>query len=176
MKAHVSQALEPVAPGGPVAVTSPAASEQVRIVMNANVGDGDGRSDWVWLRLANDDLAIAVFPQGATYEEVEDHAGRWGDGSHLRTFEGGGGIPAGDAVALIHPVRPDLVDRVLAGNLIDRLLADGRGEPGEPQCSWIRLENGDLALGVFQSVLTDPEVASDAAWPGIARDEPTFGM
>lgn len=39
------------------------------------IGNGE-RSDWQWVRLANGDLMLAVFPQGDGYFEVEDHVER----------------------------------------------------------------------------------------------------
>lgn len=38
-------------------------------VLTASVND-DGRSDWVWVRLANGDLLLATYPRGDTYEKV----------------------------------------------------------------------------------------------------------
>lgn len=35
---------------------------------------GDGRSNWYWLRLPNGDLVLCTFPQGDTYESVEQVA------------------------------------------------------------------------------------------------------
>lgn len=32
----------------------------------------DGRSNWVWIRLANGDLVLATYPQGDTYVSVVD--------------------------------------------------------------------------------------------------------
>ncbi len=49
----------------------PASKESVRTVLAANEDCPDGRSNWVWLRLPNGDLALGVFPQGDTYFDVE---------------------------------------------------------------------------------------------------------
>lgn len=51
-----------------------ASQEAVDFVLSQPVGTGDGRSEWVWLRLYNGDLILGVFPQGATYEEMEIEA------------------------------------------------------------------------------------------------------
>ena len=48
-----------------------ASSEAVQTVLNAPIETGDGRSDWVWVRLPNGDLILGTFPQGDTYFEVE---------------------------------------------------------------------------------------------------------
>lgn len=55
-----------------IAFVTPAPAEAVELVMNAPVETGHGRSEWVFLRLANGDLALGVFPQGNTYEEVTE--------------------------------------------------------------------------------------------------------
>lgn len=40
-------------------------------VIDAKVGDDDGRSEWYWLRLQNGDLMLACFPCGDTYLATE---------------------------------------------------------------------------------------------------------
>jgi hypothetical protein len=50
----------------------PAKPEDVTKVLAAAENDPDGRSQFVWLRLANGDLMLGVFPQGDTYCEVGD--------------------------------------------------------------------------------------------------------
>lgn len=51
----------------------------VQAVLDAPVND-DGRSEWLWLRMANGDLFLAVAPRGATYEHLEGEPGAgWGD-------------------------------------------------------------------------------------------------
>lgn len=47
-----------------------AAQDDVERVLKAEINDDDGRSDWVWVRLANGDLLLGMFPCGATYEKV----------------------------------------------------------------------------------------------------------
>ena len=51
-----------------------ASEEAFGIVMDAEVGDDDGRSPWKWLRLPNGDLMLGTFPRGGTYERVERDA------------------------------------------------------------------------------------------------------
>ena len=46
---------------------SPAAVERV---LEAPL-TGDGRSEWRWIRLANGDLILGVFPHGETYFAIE---------------------------------------------------------------------------------------------------------
>lgn len=43
-----------------------------RFVIDASDVSEDGRSRWLWVRLANGDLLLACYPQGGTYEIVED--------------------------------------------------------------------------------------------------------
>lgn len=75
---HVITAdLEIEAKNVPIATTSPASQEAVDLVLGSEVGTGDGRSEWVWLRLHNGDLMLGVFPQGDTYEKVADDAADW---------------------------------------------------------------------------------------------------
>lgn len=52
----------------------------------------DGRSEWFWLRLANGDLMVGLFPRGDTYMGFEpetaedwDKAAKAGTTSHLMT-------------------------------------------------------------------------------------------
>lgn len=53
----------------------PASAESVRTVLTADENSGDGRSNWVWVRLRNGDLILGVFPQGDTYFATErDHS------------------------------------------------------------------------------------------------------
>ena len=49
----------------------PASRQSVDYVLSQDVDDLDGRSEWLWLRLANGDLMLGVFPQGDTYCSVE---------------------------------------------------------------------------------------------------------
>lgn len=57
-----------------------AREQAVRLVLDAPVETGDGRSRWCWIRMANGDLFLACAPQGATYERLEGEPGAgWGD-------------------------------------------------------------------------------------------------
>ncbi|MBY0561521.1 hypothetical protein [Hyphomicrobium sp.] len=46
----------------------PATADDVARMLAADPFSGHGRSNWVWVRLANGDLMLATFPQGDTYE------------------------------------------------------------------------------------------------------------
>lgn len=48
-----------------------ASEDAVDRVINADVDESDGRSQWVWIRFPNGDLFLAVAPQGETYFAVE---------------------------------------------------------------------------------------------------------
>lgn len=48
-----------------------APDEAVDIVVNATLETNDGRSQWVWIRLPDGDLVLAVYPQGDTYFATE---------------------------------------------------------------------------------------------------------
>lgn len=48
-----------------------ASPESVVTVLGAGEGQEEGRSRWTWIRFENGDLALAVFPRGETYFEVE---------------------------------------------------------------------------------------------------------
>lgn len=61
--------------GETIAVVSPASQRDVNYVLAADESGHDGRSNWVWLRLANGDLILGVFPQGDTYEYVTNRSG-----------------------------------------------------------------------------------------------------
>lgn len=54
-----------------IAYIHPASQESVDSVLEASKDDPDGRSNWVWLRLPNDDLILGIFPQGDTYLACE---------------------------------------------------------------------------------------------------------
>jgi hypothetical protein len=60
-------------PPGLIAWACDASHEAVDHVLTRDIGE-DGRSPWIWLRLANGDLALAVFPRGNTYEYVSHDA------------------------------------------------------------------------------------------------------
>ena len=49
----------------------PASAESIGYVLSQDIDTGDGRSEWVWVRLGNGDLILGVFPQGDTYFAVE---------------------------------------------------------------------------------------------------------
>jgi hypothetical protein len=54
-----------------IAWTTPAKQEDVdRLLPMAT--DGDGRSEWFWMRLQDGTLLLGVFPQGDTYMEFSD--------------------------------------------------------------------------------------------------------
>jgi hypothetical protein len=60
--------------GKEIAFIHPASDESVSLVINASIDSGDGRSDWVWVRLTDGTLVLGVFPQGDTYFAVEEDA------------------------------------------------------------------------------------------------------
>lgn len=49
----------------------PASQKVAQMVIDAEAGTDDGRSEWLWLRLANGDLLLATFPRGDTYLSTE---------------------------------------------------------------------------------------------------------
>lgn len=55
-----------------LATVTRAEPEAVQMILDAPVETGDGRSGWRWVRFANGDLALAVFPQGDTYFALEE--------------------------------------------------------------------------------------------------------
>lgn len=55
-----------------LAYINDAAPEDVMFVLDTAVGDGDGRTQWKWIRLQNGDLILGCFPSGETYEAVSD--------------------------------------------------------------------------------------------------------
>lgn len=58
--------------GDTIAWAMDASPDAVDYVLTREVGDNDGRSQWVWLRLANGDLMLGTFPRGETYEYVAE--------------------------------------------------------------------------------------------------------
>lgn len=50
-----------------IAHVKPASSASVVETLSASESDPDGRSNWVWVRLASGDLVLGIFPQGDTY-------------------------------------------------------------------------------------------------------------
>lgn len=54
----------------PLARVKPAAPEDVAHVLAQPTDSGEGRSEWVWLRLRDGTLALATFPEGDTFEEI----------------------------------------------------------------------------------------------------------
>lgn len=57
-----------------IARVHPASPEAVATVLAASEDDEEGRSQFMWLRLANGDLMLGVFPQGGTYFGVEEES------------------------------------------------------------------------------------------------------
>lgn len=49
----------------------PASEEDALAILDSQVHD-DGRSEFVWIRLANGDLFVGVSPQGETYEHAQN--------------------------------------------------------------------------------------------------------
>lgn len=64
--------LEPDA----VCQTRKANQAAVAMVLSADPHDDDGRSEFFWLRLPNDSLVLACYPQGDTYSGTETDWGR----------------------------------------------------------------------------------------------------
>jgi len=67
-------------PGMEIFRYKPASSKSVDYVLSRTVDkhggkSGDGRSEWMWVRLPNGDLLLATFPHGDTYFHVEDETG-----------------------------------------------------------------------------------------------------
>lgn len=57
-----------------LATVFPASTESVLNLLAApqtKEGENDGRSEWVWIRFANGDLVMGIFPQGGVYEMLE---------------------------------------------------------------------------------------------------------
>jgi hypothetical protein len=54
-----------------LAYIHPAGDAAVSLVLAADIESEDGRSEWVWIRFENGDLALGVFPQGDTYDAIE---------------------------------------------------------------------------------------------------------
>lgn len=154
----ISTAEDRLGPGEPLAISTPARPRDAERVLLSDPASPDGRSAWVWLRLADNALALAVFPRGATYEDVADQA-RFGRQDAKAHVFPGPAIPAGDAIALIHPAGPEIARRVIRD-------AVATGSAG---WCWIRQCNGDLALGLFPIGLS-AEAEADAAWPGLVRE------
>lgn len=69
MKPHVL--YDDIEPDRVLAYIHGASKDTVQTVLNAPVETGDGRSEWVWVRLPNGVLILGTFPQGDTYFEVE---------------------------------------------------------------------------------------------------------
>jgi hypothetical protein len=57
-----------------LAFVHPADPNVVQAVLRAPEKTNDGRSEFVWVRLANGDLVLGVFPRGDTYIQVEQDA------------------------------------------------------------------------------------------------------
>jgi hypothetical protein len=58
--------------GEVLAYVEDAEPEDVMRVLDTAVGDGNGRTQWIWVRLQNGDLILGCFPTGETYEAVSD--------------------------------------------------------------------------------------------------------
>ncbi|TPL66591.1 hypothetical protein [Mesorhizobium sp. B2-4-1] len=55
--------------------SKPASDASVETILKADPTSMDGRSNWLWFRLPNDDLIFGCFPEGATYFATEyDHS------------------------------------------------------------------------------------------------------
>lgn len=72
IKAHTLMVLDDSGAdtGTVLAQVKPAKKADVKRVLKQSTKGGDGRSNWVWVRLQNGDLILGVYPQGATYEEM----------------------------------------------------------------------------------------------------------
>lgn len=60
-----------------IAWTTEASREAVDFVLSQQIdtpenNGHDGRSPWIWLRLANGDLGLVTFPHGETYVHVSE--------------------------------------------------------------------------------------------------------
>lgn len=64
------------APPGYLGRIAPADPKAVAFVLAADEHAEDGRSQWMWVRLANGDLILGVFPQGEVYFGTETDLGR----------------------------------------------------------------------------------------------------
>ncbi len=63
--------------GGTIATVVPVKRPAVVTkIINASEQGEDGRSPWVWVRLASGDLILGVFPQGDTYFATESETER----------------------------------------------------------------------------------------------------
>lgn len=52
----------------------PASAESVKLVLQADTDDYDGRSEFLWITLPNGDVILGTLPQGHIYELTEnDH-------------------------------------------------------------------------------------------------------
>jgi len=60
--------------GSYLATIAPASKKAVAMVAAQSEKDPDGRSQFVWVRLANGDLVLGVYPQGDTYCRCEKEA------------------------------------------------------------------------------------------------------
>ena len=56
-----------------IATADPAVA---KMVLDADPASKDGQSQFVWVRLANGDLILGVYPQGETYFNTELDGGR----------------------------------------------------------------------------------------------------
>ena len=102
---------DPIEAGAPIAHVQWARPSAVKRLLEAEIGTGEGRSGFFWVRLHNGDLMLGVFPQGATYESLEGEPGTgWGDPSPfakpddpqgLLGYHVSGAIERGEAEAIV---------------------------------------------------------------------------
>jgi hypothetical protein len=59
-----------------LAHTFPASEQAAFTVLMADKDDPEGRSQWMWVRLANGDLILGLYPQGDTYCLVEEETSK----------------------------------------------------------------------------------------------------
>ncbi len=59
---------------GEIAWFEPASDEAVREIVDADdrLSEGFTRSEWLWIRLANGDLILGVYPQDEAYFAFEE--------------------------------------------------------------------------------------------------------
>jgi hypothetical protein len=106
-----------------IATVHPASPEYATEVLEAEI-DNDGRSDWVWVNLANGDLLLGTFPRGLTYERIEKDAQFVFDTppTPLSTLEA-----ARATIVLLHPYTPHHnITHILAQ--IDQTIATIKGK------------------------------------------------
>jgi hypothetical protein len=62
-----------------IALMEPATPEQVAEMLATPIGENEGRSEWVWVRLRDGTLMLAILPLGDTYMYHTDvnNAAHW---------------------------------------------------------------------------------------------------